>query len=568
MKHIWRMSGAAFALFALSLGMRGQQDNGTGAGAGLQARLEGLQSEDSVLTLHAATHLVVLDVVATDKKGHTVPGLAQDGFHILEDGRPQAVKFFEEHAPVDPALIAKQREELAASLPANTFTSYEPFANNAITVLLLNKLTSLPDYDVEPLRLRMLDVILSAPRETLFAIYQLDSQLRLIQPVTRNRDLLVEAVNHMWQDPTFGVSAEGLLLTDPEPGRQPPYSVVVDARRAVFTEAMNQLSDALEPMDGRKTIFSFTGGLRCNLSSEPMCSLGGPQLKRYLCDVMDLLEQSRISMYRTYPNGDVIYGFGCNDSKAAVRDIFDKNFHYYTLYYAPSNQDWNGKYRKVAVTSPDRNLRLSYRGGYYGLATNAMARGGTATAEIPPPATSLTPDSNSSVPSSPADGAGVTPPESPSPSPVIFTVKVDPADAPGPGLLTMGHPQADDPDEAHGVSYRNYTLRFFVAAAGLKIARELTVTPSSSKPPYSTRLEITAVSYLRGRSADAKTIEVTANFDGPADPRITKGEVMANLTVRVPEKGKRLLQVVVRDVFSGRLSRMDIPVDRIVLPKP
>ena len=64
--------------------------------------------------------------------------------------------------------------------------------------MLLNKLVALPDYDIEPLRTRMLEVILSAPRETLFAIYQLDSELRLIQPVTRNRDLLVEAVNHMW----------------------------------------------------------------------------------------------------------------------------------------------------------------------------------------------------------------------------------------------------------------------------------------------------------------------------------------------------------------------------------
>ena len=114
MMHTRRMSSVAIALLALSLGMRGQQAGGTGAGEGLQARPEALQREDGVLTLHTGTHLVALDVVVTDKKGHTVPGLTQDGFHIFEDGRPQAVKFFEEHAPVDPALVAKQRAALAA----------------------------------------------------------------------------------------------------------------------------------------------------------------------------------------------------------------------------------------------------------------------------------------------------------------------------------------------------------------------------------------------------------------------------------------------------------------------
>ena len=47
-----------------------------------------------------------------------------------------------------------------------------------------------------------------------------------------------------------------------------------------------------------------------------------------------------------------IYGFGCNGREGAnMKDIFDKNFHYYTLYYAPGDRDWNGKYRKFEVTS-------------------------------------------------------------------------------------------------------------------------------------------------------------------------------------------------------------------------
>src|ERR1035441_1091664 len=203
MMHIRRMSSAAVALLALSLGMRGQQDSGTGAGEGLQARPEALQREDGVLTLHTGTHLVVLDVVVTDKKGHTVPGLTQDDFHLFEDGRPQAVKFFEEHAPVDPALVAKQKAELAAKLPVNTFTNYEPFTGNPPMVLLLNEVGALPGYDYDPLHQRMLTLVHDAPAETPFVVYELDSQLRLTLPLTTNRELVTATVEKLWSNAHF-----------------------------------------------------------------------------------------------------------------------------------------------------------------------------------------------------------------------------------------------------------------------------------------------------------------------------------------------------------------------------
>src|ERR1035441_3149382 len=228
MMHIRRMSSAAVALLALSLGMRGQQDSGTGAGEGLQARPEALQREDGVLTLHTGTHLVVLDVVVTDKKGHTVPGLTQNDFHIFEDGRPQAVRFFEEHAPVDPALVAKQKAELAAKLPVNTFTNYEPFTGNPPMVLLLNELGPLPPYDYDPLYHRMLILVHDAPPETPFVVYELDSQLRLALPLTTNRELVMKTVEELWDKIHFSMDDK-------------PSPALVVARRQVFTCTMQQL---------------------------------------------------------------------------------------------------------------------------------------------------------------------------------------------------------------------------------------------------------------------------------------------------------------------------------------
>ena len=84
-------------------------------------------AQSDILTLHTGTHLVLLDVTVTDKKGHTVPGLSKDDFRLFEDNRQQTIKYFEEHAPLDPEEVARNKAALAASLPPNTFTSSEPF---------------------------------------------------------------------------------------------------------------------------------------------------------------------------------------------------------------------------------------------------------------------------------------------------------------------------------------------------------------------------------------------------------------------------------------------------------
>src|ERR1035438_10732450 len=162
----------------------------------------GIQSENGVYTLHEGTHLVLLDVTVTDKQGHPVAGLTQDDFKLLEDGRPLISKFFEEHAPVDPAEIARQKAAALAAQPPNTFTNYEPLTGRPVTLLLLNELFSLPLRDLNPLhpelsplRQRMIDTVQSAPPDTPFAIYLLDSELQLVQPVTTDRALLLARIH-------------------------------------------------------------------------------------------------------------------------------------------------------------------------------------------------------------------------------------------------------------------------------------------------------------------------------------------------------------------------------------
>jgi hypothetical protein len=76
-------------------------------------------SSQPIPTLHVTSRLVVLDVVVTDNAGKPVPGLKPPDFTLLEDGVPQKLASFTEHAATDLAGPA-------SPLPPNTFTVQHP----------------------------------------------------------------------------------------------------------------------------------------------------------------------------------------------------------------------------------------------------------------------------------------------------------------------------------------------------------------------------------------------------------------------------------------------------------
>jgi VWFA-related protein len=59
--------------------------------------------------------------------------------------------------------------------------------------------------------------------------------------------------------------------------------------------------------------------------------------------------------------------YGTNDLKDAMSRSVEQGSSYYTLAYAPTNHDWNGKYRKIEVKATSGGAELTYRRGYYAL---------------------------------------------------------------------------------------------------------------------------------------------------------------------------------------------------------
>jgi VWFA-related protein len=57
--------------------------------------------------------------------------------------------------------------------------------------------------------------------------------------------------------------------------------------------------------------------------------------------------------------------FNTNDLSGSITEAFNDGSNYYSLSYVPSNQNWDGKFRRIHLHTDQKDVRLYYRLGYY-----------------------------------------------------------------------------------------------------------------------------------------------------------------------------------------------------------
>jgi VWFA-related protein len=96
---------------------------------------------DTQTTIRVNSRAVLVDVIVTDQHGKPVTGLKQDSFAVTEQGKPQAIDFFEEHHANQPTEAAAPME--IPKLPPDVFSNFSPFPPPpAVNVLLLDSLNT------------------------------------------------------------------------------------------------------------------------------------------------------------------------------------------------------------------------------------------------------------------------------------------------------------------------------------------------------------------------------------------------------------------------------------------
>jgi VWFA-related protein len=389
-----------------------------------QAAPAQLQSAPQVV-LNAQAYAVLLDVVVTED-GKRVTGLDRKRFHILEDGKEQAISFLEEHAPEKMPPAAKH-----PPLPPHYFNNLPSRPpGSAVNVLLLDALNT-PLGNQLDVRRQMVKYLGTIEPGTTMAIFTLSTRLRMIQGFTSNAGELMAALKNAKANPQQSVSLDSpsggafdsavsnLQLM----GSSAAASVQMtqqfqdatdtsrtDQRVELTLEAMQQLARYLSAVPGRKNLIWFSGAFPLALGPTSIANpaAGSSSYQDQVRSTVEMLATARVAVYpmdaaglaipavfdaansglggvqpggasrNSFQASDVHFTmeeiadqtggmalFNHNDFARAVASAVENGSNYYTIGYVPESRSFHGEFRKFKVRLDDCHCELAYRRGYY-----------------------------------------------------------------------------------------------------------------------------------------------------------------------------------------------------------
>jgi VWFA-related protein len=365
-------------------------------------------------TLRITTREVLLDVLATERDGHPATGLKASDFSVSEEGEPQVIRRVDEHR----SMSAAEMEKLASApaLPPNTFSNYTAVRNtNASIVLFLDAMDS-PVTAQMAMRQQLVDYLKHMQPGPPVAIFQLDTEMRLIQGFTSDPKVLLAAAESKRDMPSLARPTAA------------PRSYTGDAvyRRTLMEtlrNGMRMMGSYLAGFPGRKNLIWFTGQV-------PMTVMGmgfGNPFRDGLAvrstgddvtDMTDVLTVSRVAVYPVDTRGlgiapDMMTGgprrggminpgsrffdhsnmdlvaeqtggkayYNTNDFTKVITDVVNSTSNYYTIAYATTNTKWNGELRHIKVTVDRPEVALQHKQGYYAYSLDKREQSGLEAAE-------------------------------------------------------------------------------------------------------------------------------------------------------------------------------------------
>jgi VWFA-related protein len=333
------------------------------------------------------TRLVILDVVATDSQGRTVPDLKPEEVQIFENGKEQTKRDFSFLHP-DPQQAAQL---VNLHLPPDVYTNVQQYkGNSSYNIILLDVLnTSFPSlaYAHDQL-LKYLD---TTPPSQPTAIFALGNKLWMLHDFTTDHEALKESIRK------FKGQGSQLVTTSPDDEKfkhKSTFGTMGVDRVWATLDAFRAMARIMSAYKGRKNLIwvseSFVVDTMPNM--EPR---RGPMFmddySREVEQMSDALMEAQIAIYPIDPaglSGDAFrpmlnrYGaqsslremaertggrafMNRNDLDLGIRSSIDDGSSYYTTSYTPANKTWDGKMRKVEVKTTRPGVKLRYRQGYY-----------------------------------------------------------------------------------------------------------------------------------------------------------------------------------------------------------
>jgi VWFA-related protein len=321
------------------------------------------------LVFHSTVNRVILDVVVTDSQGKPVHGLDRRDFSVAEDNVPQRVLSFDVHN-LDAA--SESLPPNLPPLPVNTFLNLPKAPERGPLYVLLVDLVNTEGPDQMWARQELLKFIDSKPAGTRFAVFLLSDGLHLVQGFTSDKELLYAAVDP--KHPKHHVPRVFLYARNYGRGN-----------RGLAVSVFQDIARYLDGLPGRKNIMWMADMFPLSLYHNE----GDPyDFSDDVKEIIDLLAREQAAVYTFNAAGvgggaslaEDVFGYidvhnltGAtggkayfeNNLKTELADATEDGANYYTLTYAPSNSNFNGKERKIKVDLDKHGYQLSYRRSYY-----------------------------------------------------------------------------------------------------------------------------------------------------------------------------------------------------------
>jgi Ca-activated chloride channel family protein len=311
---------------------------------------------------HSQVDLVSVYFTVRDDKKRVVSDLAQDSFSVLEDGQPQAIKFFAHHSDV----------MLNVGVLLDTGT-------NMFRIL---------GEEAEASKMFLRHVV--RPTDLGFLV-SYASRVEIVQLPTSDIALLKEAAD------SIGSGGAAIGLPDHGSSSEPRISlpsggtVGINGRRIDQNRAAH-LYDAIRVSThrylagevGRKAVVivalsgdahsesTMQDALEALLENDAIAYVLQiyDASKHDNCDVLHIYEKdsdgvSVLKKLAEATGGRMLEVRGIDKLEAALDEISNELHHQYSLGYYPGNKNWDGKFRKIQISAGEKGYKVYARKGYY-----------------------------------------------------------------------------------------------------------------------------------------------------------------------------------------------------------
>jgi len=247
---------------------------------GLQAQSQ--PTEPPVPTIRVNTHLVLVDVVVTDKSGKRVQGLKAEDFTLQEKGKNQKISIF--------TSAAENKQAAAPKLPPGIYSNKPEYRSpgGPVVVILLDAVNT-PFKDQAYARQQMLEFVRNQYKPgQKAAVLTLTGSLGVLQDFTDDPDVLLAALKSYKPMPTEQESSPTVTPRPPSvaQGRettsgninttdvtserilrfqQVQVAYVEERRMQMTLEGMRGLARFLGGIPGRKSVIWVTADFPFNL---------------------------------------------------------------------------------------------------------------------------------------------------------------------------------------------------------------------------------------------------------------------------------------------------------------